>query len=865
MIRAVVRESSYRFRATFRRRWAGYLTLVVLIGLVGGVALAAVAGARRTQSSFPTYLASTNPSDLGMFTEFGPITNTGYSEKVERAVARVPYVERAVPVVGFDGTLQVLGHHHGTGVPGEAPPALEGSTGTDAAYFSTDRVTVLRGRMADPTRADEIVMSAGAAAQYGLHIGSTLPVAFFTDAQAGQPNFSGYPRDKPHLVVPFKLVGIVEWDTQVVQDDDAALGNQIAVITPALTKQLETCCAYYSYVSFHLVGGLAHEAAVVSAVNKVIPGLGPVAGTTTNAPYVAKAERAIRPEAVALGVFGLVAALAALVINGQVISRMIRRNAEEGAIVRALGAGPAMAMADGLAGVVGAIAAGSLLAVGVAVGLSPLAPIGPVRPVYPDIGVAFDWTVLGLGFLLFVVALAATALLVAFRVAPHRLSQRPDIPNRDPGWIRAAAAGLPPSAVLGIRSALGGRAGRDAAPVRSALLGAVVAITVIVTSLTFASSLNALVSQPPLYGWNWDYALLAGFSAAENLPAAETTALLDHDPDVAHWAGVYFESANLDGHSVPVLAMRPGAGVSPSLLSGHTLDEPSQVMLGPATLASLHAHIGGTVVAQMDGHTKVHLRIVGTATLPTIGGSGDPALEMGTGAVMATSLFSGTDLNQQGSPVAGPMAVFVAVRPGVSDAAALRSLDHIAAVLDRPSDPDAPVGGVVERAAPGRDRELPHRRRDAGAPRHGPGCRRDRRAGAHPGRLGPPAPAPVRPPEDAGVHSAADRRLGGLAVLGGGRGRGGARRPDRDRPGTLAVDAVRRRHLGRAAPDGARPVGGAGRPRGGRLRQPGRSPPGEPRRQDADLAAPACGVIGGRWAGQEPPWRRSARWRVARH
>ena len=68
---------------------------------------------------------------------------------------------------------------------------------------------------------------------------------------------------------------------------------------------------------------------------------------------------------------------------------------------------------------------------------------------------------------------------------------------------------------------------------------------------------------------------------------------------------------------------------------------------------------------------------------------------MGTGAVMATSLFSATDLNQQGSPVPGPMAVFISVRRGVSDANALRSLDHVAAVLDRSSDSDAPVGGVV--------------------------------------------------------------------------------------------------------------------------------------------------------------------------
>ena len=118
-------------------------------------------------------------------------------------------------------------------------------------------------------------------------------------------------------------------------------------------------------------------------------------------------------------------------------------------------------------------------------------------------------------------------------------------------------------------------------------------------------------------------------------------------------------------------------------------------MLGPSTLAALHVHVGDTVVAGLDGHRQVRLRVVGTATLPTIGGSGSPSLAMGTGAVMATSLFSATDLNQQGSPVTGPMAAFIAVRPGVSQAAALHSLNQITAALNRPGDPDEPVGGVV--------------------------------------------------------------------------------------------------------------------------------------------------------------------------
>jgi ABC-type lipoprotein release transport system permease subunit len=701
LIRAIARESSYRFRATFRRRWTGYLTLVMLLGLVGGVAMAAAAGARRTQSSFPTYLANTNPADLQVFAEFGPITKTGFSEKVNEAVARVPGVERAVDVVGFDGTLQILGHRDVPGVSGEAPPSLEGSP--NGEYFSTDRVTVLRGRMADPDRMDEIVMSAGGAAEYGLHLGSTLRVSFFTDAQVKNPNFTGYPQDKPHLIVPFKLVGIVESSPQVVEDDDAALGDQVAVITPSLTKRLETCCAYYSYVSLHLRGGAAREVAVASAVNKVVPQLGPVGGATTWAPYVAKAERAIRPEAIAIGVFGLIATLAALVINGQVISRLVRRNTVESAIVRALGAEPAMVMADGLIGVLAAVLTGALLAVAVAIALSPLAPFGPVRPVYPNVGVSFDWTVLGFGFLLFVVVLGSAAMAVTYRVAPHRLASKTSAPVRNPVWSKAASAGLPPSAVLGLRSALGSGPGsgseRDAAPVRSALLGAVIAVVVIVTSITFGASLNSLVSQPPLYGWNWDYALLAGFSAAENLPAAETATLLDHDPDVAHWTGVYFVEAELDGRSVPVLAMHPNAPVSPSMLSGHALASSSQIVLGPATLASLHAHLGGTVVATVDGHARA-LHVVGGATLPTIGGSGNPVLAMGSGAVISTSLFSPSDLNQQDSAVPGPMAVFITVRPGVSNAAALRSLDHITAVLNRTSDLDGPVGGVVSALRP---------------------------------------------------------------------------------------------------------------------------------------------------------------------
>ena len=58
VIARAIHVSWYHFRAAFHRRWSGYLTVILLIGLVGGVAIGAVAAARRTQSTFPAYLAA---------------------------------------------------------------------------------------------------------------------------------------------------------------------------------------------------------------------------------------------------------------------------------------------------------------------------------------------------------------------------------------------------------------------------------------------------------------------------------------------------------------------------------------------------------------------------------------------------------------------------------------------------------------------------------------------------------------------------------------------------------------------------------------------------------------------------------------
>ena len=184
-------------------------------------------------------------------------------------------------------------------------------------------------------------MSAGAAAQYGLHIGSTLRIAFFTKTRRSNRT-SELPEDNPYLIVPFKLVGIVEWSPQVVQDDDAALGNQIAVITPALTKRLQTCCAFYTSVMLHLDGGLTHEAGGRLSSEQDHP-QPRSRGRCEHERPPRWAEPTRHPAgADRFGAFGLIAALAAPLDRRPGVGRLVRPTLDDGEVLRALGAGPAM-------------------------------------------------------------------------------------------------------------------------------------------------------------------------------------------------------------------------------------------------------------------------------------------------------------------------------------------------------------------------------------------------------------------------------------------------------------------------------------------------------------------------------------------
>ena len=550
-------------------------------------------------------------------------------------------------------------------------------------FFTQDRVNVVQGRMADPNRPDEIMMTVGAARTLGLHVGQTVPWGTYANSQLSSAG-SVVPL-KPAIRQNLTLVGTVVLNNAVVQDDIDANGPMTVILTPALTRQLLDCCSNFTFTYLQLDHGSRDVNAVEAEVERVIPAVLPYDFYDTSID-VTKAQNAIKPEAIALGVFGLIAALAALLIAGQVIGRQLSFWAHEERTLRALGADPAMTAGDGLLGIVGAIVLGALLAGLVAVALSPLAPLGPVRPFDPDRGINLDWTVLGLGMLMLVLVLGFVAVVLVVQRAPHRSAgwgSRPRAPSRAAGV--AASAGLPVSAVTGIRFALEPGAEADSVPVRSAILGATLTVVVVIATVVFGASLNSLVSHPRLYGWDWNYAVLAGGGAGD-IPAAASAALLDHDPSVAAWSGYYFGNLQIDGETVPVIAGSPGAPVAPPILTGHGFDASGQIVLAPGTLAAIHKKVGDTVTARYGTTTPHRLTIVGTATMPAIGVGGVTGhASLGTGALVDYQLLPASERNQFGLSPTGPNAIFVRLKTGVDATAALRGLNHIAGKLSLPT------------------------------------------------------------------------------------------------------------------------------------------------------------------------------------
>jgi hypothetical protein len=673
----------YRFRGTLSRRRGAYLSVILLIGLTGGLAMGSLAAARRTQSSFPTYLASTNPSTLSMAVYSadagspGPSLTTTISHLADVAHVRTVNAGAAVPL-------------NSNGAPRLSTVNLVVVAGSTDGYLTQqDRLSVLSGHLANPSRINQIEITPGAERIWGVRLGQSVPIGFYAPSQATLPGF-GTAKVKPHLTVDARVVAIVAQSSEIVQDDvDRAYG--FVFLSPTLVKKAAEFDPSWSLpveYEIQLRDGDAHIARMEHELISLVPvGFTYEFHVTSN--VLSTVELALKPESVALGAFGVIAALVCLLLSMQSISRLVRRDVNDRRILRAVGAGPRELLLETLMGVVASVVVGILLALVVALALSPLAPLGPVRAVYPDRGLSFDATVLVGGALVLLLVLLGFSVASALVGAAHR--DRGVNSRRTPSITlrRLRSLTLPTAAALGAHFALEPRGGSDDVPVRSVLFGSILAVTLMATTLTFASGLNTLVSRPALYGWNWSYAL----NPTNDVPPSALTRL-DHDHDVAAWSGVDYTDVTIDGQSVPVLIASPKAAVMPPILTGHGLNTNSQIVLGNQTLAQLHRHIGQTVSVSYGSPTSkafyiapTTLTIVGTATFPAVGYATSVAdhTSMGSGALLPSGFEPQSfvkAISSKDPNLNGPALVFVRLRSSVSASAGRANLERVAAAAN---------------------------------------------------------------------------------------------------------------------------------------------------------------------------------------
>jgi putative ABC transport system permease protein len=321
-------------------------------------------------------------------------------------------------------------------------------------------------------------------------------------------------------------------------------------------------------------------------------------------------------------------------------------------------------------------AGGAVIAVATAVALSPLTPMGLARRAELRPGVAADPAVLAPGALAVVALVAGCATVAAWRAARAPATAlgvvEPVVSGRSSRVADAlAAAGLPPTAVTGVRLVLEPGRGRTAVPVRTAIIGAAAAVCALAAASVFGASLARLAATPAAYGWTWDLSVGNFTHPAEVRRAA---GVLDAFPMVSSYRATAPGPLLIDGHQVEVLIFERGRGTVPlQLLDGREPVRPDEIALGPMTMRTLGKHLGDTVaVAPIDpGKASQRLRVVGQLVLSA--GPLDTAIAPGKGAVVD---FEVLRRFYPEPDAAVPQAFFVRLDPAADHTQAVDSLQR---------------------------------------------------------------------------------------------------------------------------------------------------------------------------------------------
>ena len=601
--------------AKLRRHWRSWLLLSLLIAVASGVALAAAAAGRRTDSAFPRYVTSHGYDAIV------------YTIRPLPGLARLPEVAQVTPV-----RMPFYGHprcscprriNEGAFSVREVPPA------------GLRRVAKLvAGRLPDQSSPYEALASFTLQRDYGVRPGTviSLPMAAASQSRAVFSAMAGGPVPKPAgPTIVVRVVGIVAAENEFPSGQGAVYDLYPTQAFASATRGTPALSAYYVRLR-HGQAGFARFEARASGLNG--------AGVEDLDRPAAAITSSIHPQAVGWQVLAALAGLAAIAVLGQALARQASAESTDHPTLAALGLSPRQLATVSMLRTLAVAAAGTVGAIAVAMLLSPLAPVGEARLAEPSPGLSVDAAVIGLG------ALATAAVVLVLGVRPAlRTARARSAADRAPAArpsavaAAAAAAGAPPGAVIGIGHALERGRGTGMVPVGTALIGSVAAVAAVCATAVFGTSLAHLTATPALYGAPFQ----AYFSASGPGGIAEGRLLTELKRDRAIDRITLASAPAIAVNHVSVRAIAATAVRGPMLLSAAQGRLPAgngQIALGASTMRRIGVRIGSLVRVTVTSPAGVprtgRFRVVGLLAFPGDFGTGG----LGTGAALTAAGYA---------------------------------------------------------------------------------------------------------------------------------------------------------------------------------------------------------------------------------
>lgn len=570
-------------RSERRHRWGALLMLAALIALAGGSAVAAAAGANRTDTAFDRMLAAIRQPNLEIAADgdLDPLL-LDRAAAIDGVTGLTELALMLVAPEGYDNYFAIAIVES----RGDSPRFLrvDGGGVDDFESFAADVVLV------DETMRDAL----------GKTTGDSVQINSLSPEQAGEyfesNAFTGSPGGPAFTV---RIADVVRPAESISDSPDPRI-----VFSPSFYAEHRD-----DIVSCRCVVLLSVRPDRLQSVQEELGAIYPDADIHPTEDLKSRLTETVALQQKAWWMIALAAGLAGLAAVALAMLGLMRSIVGSDDARRALGMTQGERRWARFLVLMPAAAIGTAGAAAVAYLLSPLAPVGIAALAEPEPGLRWNSGVIwpGLAAVLASSLAVASMTAVLVRRRPQRLRDGID------------AIGVTPS--LGRRLAFG--------PGRAAVFGVFLAVAGLAGALTLQRSIERVLATPAAYGADFDASVFVGNGQDRQQVAAQ----FDDDNDIAAVGLVWVEQGGADNQGVQVdgsggqVFLRANAieSVKGTVSVGQTKGRPPQmaneVAVGQAAMDELDAQVGDALTVTGSAGS-VTLTITGDALDPSSDDSG---------------------------------------------------------------------------------------------------------------------------------------------------------------------------------------------------------------------------------------------------